>query len=59
LRESISQVFQKLDIKSSNWSKGSNTPNCGIYKKEEIFKYCRLIGFNNPTKGNKFKASVV
>ena len=59
LRESISQAFQKLDIKSSNWSEGSNTPNCGIYKKEEIFKYCRLIGFNNPTKGNKFKASVV
>lgn len=59
LRDSISESFEVLNIKPSKWSKGSNTPNCGIYKKEEIFKYCKSIGFSNPSKGNKLNALVV
>lgn len=59
LRKSISKSIEILNIKSSKWSKGSNTPNCGIYKREEIFKYCKLVGFNNPLKGNKLNALIV
>ncbi|MAH07572.1 hypothetical protein CMI38_04980 [Candidatus Pacearchaeota archaeon] len=53
--ESISKLFLSLDLKSSRWSRGSNTPNCGLYKKEEIFKYCKLVGFSNPVKAKRFK----
>ena len=59
LRISISKMFLSLGIKVSNWSKGGNTPNCGIYAKEEIFKYCKFVNFNNPCKRRKFDALVV
>lgn len=54
LREDFRNGLIKLGFKPSKWSKGSNTPNCGLYAKNQVFKYFREIGFSNPKHTKKF-----
>lgn len=68
LREDIRNGLIKLGFKPSNWSKGRNVSNCGLYAKDQVLKFYKEVGFSNPkhTKkfinilnNNSYKASVV
>lgn len=54
LREDFRKGLMILGFKPSNWSKGSNTPNCGLYAKDQVFKYFNEITFNNPKHTKRF-----
>lgn len=54
LQETFRDGLINMGFKPSNWSKGSNTPNCGLYSREQVFKYSKEIGFNNPKHMKKF-----
>lgn len=54
LRESFRRGLLLLGFKPSNWSTGSNTPNCGLYARDQVFKYFREVGFNNPKHRKRF-----
>lgn len=56
LQEDFTKAMKILGFKISKWSnrKGGSSPVCGIYGKNEVLKYFKEIGFNNPKNINRF-----
>ncbi len=54
IRDGFREALILLGFKPSKWSAGSNTPNCGLYARDQVFKYYKKIGFNNPKHTKKF-----
>lgn len=54
LRRDFRNGLIKLGFKPSNWSNGSNSPNCGLYAKDQVIKYYKEVGFSNPKHKKKF-----
>lgn len=49
LLNDLRKALKKLGFKVSKITAGKReTPKCGIYAKDEVIRYCGVIGFNNP-----------
>ena len=56
LQEDFSKAMKVLDFKVSKWRvRNGVISTCGIYGKNEAFKYFQEIGFNNPRNIKRFK----
>jgi intein/homing endonuclease len=56
LQKDFSKAIMLLGIRISKWRKRKKASSvCGIYGKEEVFKYYKEIGFNNLKNLKRFK----
>lgn len=56
LQKDFSKAMKLIGIRTSKWRKRKKASSvCGIYGKEEVFKYYKEIGFNNLKNLKRFK----